>query len=257
MRTHVKTLAALPAALLLLAAGEALAQAQGLDSKTEQVVQESFVGDMAQTQQQQSLQVTVGADVRPADAEAALRTPLLLQYGITDRLQLGADVELGFFTGQGVQLGQVEPEAAYAFVDSEEAGLSLVGGLRASLPLGGLSQDEPFALVPNVGLYKRLSPVALSVRLGAQVPVAAGRAAASAGSVSPEGSATLLWAQEGVLHPLVEVRAEGGDQPETRLAAGGMVDLGESWQLGVAYALTRQQAQNVQGAFATLTWQSQ
>lgn len=236
---------------VLLGLGALADEQAGPGQRSEQVIQESFVGTIAQTQEPRVFQTTLGVDARPRDPEAALTTELRLRYGLSDALQVESDLELGWVTPEGVQLGTLEPGATYALFDSRELGLSIISGVDASLPLGGLSRGEPYALVPRAGLYKLLLPVVVSLEVGAEVPVAGG---SGSRAPSPRGALTVFWAQEGLLHPLVEASTEGGEETMTRFAAGTVLVLGEQWQVGLAYVLTRREGLTLSGGFGTLTW---
>jgi hypothetical protein len=123
------------AALILLCPAVAGAQV----AEREEPIQELFVGETVFVQERGEVQLTTTFDGRKNADEKAWRTAQLVQYGVTDRLEL--DTELPFVSGREstalrqAGLGDIEVGILMGLARRIHAG-ALSVGLRLRLPTG-------------------------------------------------------------------------------------------------------------------------
>ena len=138
------------------------------------IVQELFLGENPYPQDRGSLQLIGDATYRRAPGEGEFALQLTAEYGITDRLQLGARAPYRFLnpdqgpTEHGV--GDVGLSALYNFQRSPD--LVLSGFLEVSLPTGdeddGLGEGE-WVFRPLLLAAKRFGPAEVYLNVGAEL----------------------------------------------------------------------------------------
>ncbi|WP_437964198.1 hypothetical protein WMF04_31360 [Sorangium sp. So ce260] len=228
---------------LLLAASTAAAPAEqerteAAGEPAQPAVEELFLGETAFPQEALELQVTSAPAWERAGRRVRFGIPLLLELGITDRLQIGGELPLELVRderGAAAGLGAVQAEALVNLVNDRALGLALSAGLEAGLPAGARELGAPgYALEPFVSLDKAVGGVHLAFSASAEVrlPVARGDAA----ELSP-GVALGVILPVGAVAPTVELAAELEDTAALLLASGVLWHPARGLELGAALEL--------------------
>jgi hypothetical protein len=215
----------------LLAASTPATPAQGETGETararqpiEPRIEELFLGELASPQEQLELQITSAPAWQREGRRVEFSVPLLLELGVTDRLQIGGELPLALVrhdSGVAAGLGEVEAEIQYNLLDDRALGLCFSAGFAAVFPAGARELGAPgYALEPFVRLDKALGRVHLSLSASAEVrlPVARGDAA----EVGP-GAALGAAIPAGALVPTVELAAELDEGTPLLLFAPGVL----------------------------------
>ncbi|WP_437477048.1 hypothetical protein WME75_27505 [Sorangium sp. So ce1014] len=228
---------------LLLAASTAAAPAE--QERTEAAgeparppVEELFLGETAFPQEALELQVTSAPAWERAGRRVRFGIPLLLELGITDRLQVGGELPLELVrhdSGVAAGLGAVQAEVLVNLVNDQALGLALSAGLEAGLPAGARALGAPgYALSPFVSLDKAMGGVHVAFSASAEVRLpAAPRDAAELGLGVALG---VVWPL-GAVVPTVELAAELDDAASLLLASGVLWHPARGLELGAALEL--------------------
>lgn len=204
-------------------------------------IEELFLGETAFPQEALELQITSAPRWERDGRQVGFRIPLLLELGITDRLQLGGELPLELARQDGgvvAGLGSVELEALYNLVNERGLGLALSAGLGAGLPAGARGLGAPgYALEPFVSLDKAIGGVHVGISASAEIRLpAAGRDAAE---LSPGASLGVIVPLGDVV-PTLELAAELEDTTSLLIAPGVLwhpargLELGAALELGLA-----------------------
>ncbi|WP_437585823.1 hypothetical protein [Sorangium sp. So ce1000] len=217
-------------------------QTEAADEQMQPPVEELFLGETAFPQEALELQLTSAPRWEHDGRQVGFRIPLLLELGITDRLQLGGELPLELArrdSGVVAGLGSVEVEALYNLVNARGLGLALSAGLGAGLPAGARALGAPgYALEPFVSLDKAIGGVVhVGISASAEVRLPAARRADA--ELSP-GAALGVIVPLGDVVPTVEIAAELEDTASLLLAPGVLwhpargLELGAALELGLA-----------------------
>ncbi|WP_437791068.1 hypothetical protein [Sorangium sp. So ce693] len=204
-------------------------------------VEELFLGETAFPQEALELQITSAPRWERDGRQVGFRIPLLLELGITDRLQLGGELPLELAredSGVVAGLGSVELEALYNLVNERGLGLALSAGLGAGLPAGARGLGAPgYALEPFVSFDKAIGGVHVGLSASAEIRLpAAGRGATE---LSPGASLGVILPLGDVV-PTLELAAELEDTTSLLVAPGVLwhpargLELGAALELGLA-----------------------
>jgi hypothetical protein len=241
-------------ALIVLCTLAAAAPALAQPDQTERKSNEAFLTDLAQLQQAGQVQLLSGMHWDRGDSEAGFRTPLDVEVGLSNRFQFEAQAELGVAgEAEGASFGELQAGILYSPYDSRDLGLALAAGVGMEFPLGALEPDDQFRAVPQLQAYKTLGPIGLNLDVMAEVTVAT---RSSAGFEEPTVGAALgaTWARWESFFPLIEARVRSGAENRQQLSAGVVAEPAEALQLGLAFVVTRENAQNDPGVFGNLTY---
>lgn len=210
-------------------------------------VQESFISEIATTQQRSGAQVQIVPRVERGQNSAALRSPLEAEFGLTDRLQLQAEADVGFGRNAGVgAMGPLDVGASYGLYKGDQ-GARIVARADVRMPLGRLDPEESrWGVIPRVLGYLPLGPVDLNADVAIPMPFAAA-------AVEPASSLTAIWTGTQDFHPLLEVRREWGQSPRDEIVAGVIMP-GERMQVGGGLLLARETAGFQPGAMLNLVF---
>ncbi|WP_437934186.1 hypothetical protein [Sorangium sp. So ce341] len=231
---------------LLLAASTAAAppereRAEAAGEPAQPPVEELFLGETPFPQEALELQVTSAPAWERAGRRVRFGVPLLLELGITDRLQVGAELPLELVRhdrGATAGLGAVQAEAMVNLVDSGALGLALSAGLEAALPAGARDLGPPgYALEPFVSVDKAIGGVHVGLSASAEVRLPAARG--DAAELDP-GVALAVVLPVGSVAPTVELAAELDEAASLAVASGVLwhpapgLELGAALELGLA-----------------------
>ncbi|WP_437677836.1 hypothetical protein [Sorangium sp. So ce131] len=201
-------------------------------------VEELFLGETAFPQEQLELQITSAPAWERDGRRVRFGVPLLLELGITDRLQIGGELPLELVRhdrGVAVGLGAVQAEVLANVVNERALGLALSAGLEIGLPASARELGPPgYTLAPFVCLDKAIGGVHVSLSASAEVGLpAAGRSAAE---LSP-GATLAVVSPLGDVAPTVELAAELDDAASLLLAPGVLWHPAPGLELGAALEL--------------------
>jgi hypothetical protein len=133
--------------------------ARGAPFQVEEVFQELFLGEIVYPQERGEIQFTTGfllARERPENS----RLPVVLEYGITDRLQIAAEFPVDFIGSENAKaegMGNVELEVYYNFFSDRCSGWAAGLGFGAGLPSATSEVGEnAFIYEPFLVLYRDL-----------------------------------------------------------------------------------------------------
>ncbi|MCG8456213.1 MAG: hypothetical protein MI919_08015 [Holophagales bacterium] len=199
--------------------------------------QEVFLGELAFPQEQSELQITIANSVE--DEETVLEASF--EWGITDRLQI--ELELGGLIDSAdtaTGLGRVSGGGRYARGDAR-SGILWAAGAEvgwATRAVGETPRDALF-FEPHLLLGRDVRGGHLFALIGTEWVLDDGDL--GMGDEGPEdelelvlgGFATTAWGAW-TLELGTERALSGGDDPEIRVAVGGVVRLGDRWELGLA-----------------------
>ncbi|WP_437995727.1 hypothetical protein WMF26_31455 [Sorangium sp. So ce185] len=229
---------------LLLAASTAAAppeRAEAAGGSAQPPVEELFLGETPFPQEALELQVTSAPAWERDGRRVRFGVPLLLELGITDRLQVGAELPLELVRhdrGATAGLGAVQAGAMVNLVDSGALGLALSAGLEAALPAGARELGPPgYALEPFVSVDKAMAGVHVGLSASAEVRLPATRRGAA--ELSP-GVALAVVLPVGPVAPTVELAAELDEAASLAVASGVLwhpapgLELGAALELGLA-----------------------
>ncbi|WP_437806986.1 hypothetical protein [Sorangium sp. So ce1078] len=228
---------------LLLAASTAAAPAEqerteAAGEPAQPAVEELFLGETAFPQEALELQVTSAPTWERDGRRVRFGIPLLLELGITDRLQIGGELPLELVRnerGVAAGLGAVQAEALVNLVNDGALGLALSAGLEAELPAGARELGAPgYALSPFVSLDKAVGGVHVALSASAEVRLPAARG--DAAELSP-GVALGVILPLGAVAPTVELAAELEDTAALLLASGVLWHPARGLELGAALEL--------------------
>ncbi|WP_438037831.1 hypothetical protein [Sorangium sp. So ce128] len=223
------------------AAPAELERTEAEDEAARPPIEELFLGETAFPQEALELQITSAPRWERDGRQVGFRIPLLLELGITDRLQLGGELPLELArqdSGVVAGLGSVELEALYNLVNERGLGLALSAGLGAALPAGARELGAPgYALEPFVSLDKAIGRVHVGISASAEIRLPA--AGSDATELSPGASLGLILPLGDVV-PTIELAAEIEDTTSLLLAPGVLwhpapgLELGAALELGLA-----------------------
>lgn len=230
--------------LLVASAAAAPAEPERTEAEDEPArppIEELFLGETAFPQEALELQITSAPRWERDGHQVGFRIPLLLELGITDRLQLGGELPLELArqeSGVVAGLGSVELEALYNLVNERGLGLAVSAGLGAGLPAGARGLGAPgYALEPFVSLDKAIGGVHVGISASAEIRLpTAGRDAAE---LSPGASLGVILPLGDVV-PTLELAAEIEDTTSLLVAPGVLwhpargLELGAALELGLA-----------------------
>lgn len=230
--------------LLLASTAAAPAEPERTEAEDEPArppIEELFLGETAFPQEALELQITSAPRWERYGRQVGFRIPLLLELGITDRLQLGGELPLELArqdSGVVAGLGSVELEALVNLVNERGLGLALSAGLGAGFPAGARELGAPgYALEPFVSLDKAIGGVHVGISASAEIRLpAAGR---DATELSP-GAALGVILPLGDVVPIIELAAELEDTTSLLIASGVLwhptpgLELGAALELGLA-----------------------
>ncbi|WP_437274900.1 hypothetical protein WME90_27020 [Sorangium sp. So ce375] len=216
-------------------------QAEAADEPAKPPVEELFLGEAAFPQEALELQITSAPTWEHDGRRVGFSVPLLLELGITDRLQLGGELPLELARGDSgvvAGLGAVEVEALYNVVNDRWLGLVVSAGLGAELPAGSRELGAPgYALEPFVSLDKAIGGVHVGISASAEIRLPAARRDET--ELSP-GAALGVILPLGDVVPTVELAAELEDTLSLLLAPGVLwhpasgLELGAALEIGLA-----------------------
>lgn len=227
------------------------------EDTVEELLQELFLGESVYPQEAGELQFTTGflwADKGADD----FRIPMLLEYGLTDRLQIGVETPFDFLrTGSddAEGLGNVELEVYWNVLNNPPSGWA--GGVGFGLGLPTATSDvgeDALAYEPFFVLYRTFDCLAVnfSAALEIEDPLKAGEdtevgAELAAAFIKPSRKSPLVY--------LFEAGAEiESDETAVRLAPGAYWQPPDAnWEVGVSLPIGVTEAASDFGAFVLFT----
>jgi hypothetical protein len=228
------------------------------DPVPKQIVNELFLGQAVTTQGRHELQVTLGPSWRHHNREDEITAPLQVEFGITDRLQVGVELPAVFARSQGGEvtagLGSAALEVFHNAIYDQPREIALSLGFGVGLPSSAEGLDEQaVALEPSLVFYKRLGRLHLNAAFSAEVPLPLtddGEAARP----SARGALS-AFIQLGKLVPTLEASGEYGDEPALLIAPGLLWHPVREAELGAAFAFGLHDGSRSYSALATATWE--
>jgi hypothetical protein len=220
------------------------------EPELEDVVQEVFLGQLAFSQDALELQVSAGSSWVEAD-DAHLLSPLLVvELGLTDRLQI--EVEAPFVVaipGKGDAGGGL-----YNVVRSPVLGLLISAGVAAMLPTASTDLiGRAYGAAAVLAAYKTMGAVHanLSAGSGVEVETAGEEVAQRVSEV-----ALSLLVPFGVVTPIAEIGFEReGDENAIAFAAGLAWHGSGALEIGVAGLMSNGEGAAEWGAVVNFTWE--
>lgn len=219
--------------VLLLIPGMAFANMDDdKEIKVKEFIQEFPVGKIVYPQDQWELQTTIGLDYTRDQDKNTFRTPISLELGLTDYLQL--ELESSFlFSSQLTAVKDVEFATLYNFLNNRA--LELAGSAELSLGFSFLSEEKEFensfTLEPVLIFYKGLAPVYLnlSVSIEIETPFKSENKPEIGGEVTLSS-----FIPFGPVTPSLELAAQFENEARRlSIAPGVTFDLGAEFQLGL------------------------
>ncbi len=202
------------------ACGQEEAEEEG-ENLIRPMFEELFLGTIVYAQEEGALQVTSGFfwNQRREDYH---RVPLILEYGITERFQIEAELPIDFERGgpgNAEGLGNVELGAYYNFYNNPCQGRAFGVGFELGLPsaTNGVGKDaliyEPFFVA-----YQEFQPFAVNFSAGLEIedPTVTGEETEVAGEL-----AIAAFRRVGQFVPILELGMEiETEETDMRLAPG-------------------------------------
>ncbi len=140
--------------------------------QVEEVFQELFLGEIVYPQERGEIQFTTGflwVRERPENS----RLPVVLEYGITDRLQIAAELPVDFIRSEEAKaegIGNVELEVYYNFFSDRCSGWAAGLGLGAGLPSATSDVGEDaFIYEPFLVLYRDFGRAQVNFSAGLEI----------------------------------------------------------------------------------------
>lgn len=194
--------------------------------KKEEMIQEFFFAERVYTEAKHEVQVTISADFRRSSAFSLSEIPLLIEYGITDRLQVEGDIPLysksnisGTSAERDITVGTL-----YSFLPDLDK-FALTAGIALSFPRSSVDQagEGKVRILPTVIIAKKVG----QGEIHSGVSVAIGKPFETTYNVA----AVYPWARwRGTL----ELNSVLSNKPHALLVSGGIIrQLGAGFELGV------------------------
>lgn len=214
--------------------------------------QELFLGEPPQVQERLELQLTSGVRWRADRGEPDTAVPLLVELGLTERLQVEVESQVQSVAGPGeAEMTGLEAGLLYA-VRSRPPFLVSAG---VSAGLAGFSGEEEalaWSVEPTILLQQPVGRLGVNLRLGAERERAfdGGDAEVSA------GAALSCFVALSDLYPMLEAAVEASEDETSLVTAAGL-----AWaprhgvELGVAVPVQLRPGAIRVGAIAMLTWE--
>jgi hypothetical protein len=228
------------------------------EPELEDVVQEVFLGQLAFSQDALELQVSAGSSWVEAD-DAHLLSPLLVvELGLTDRLQI--EVEAPFVVAipgkgdAGGGPGNAEVGALYNVVRSPVLGLLISAGVAAMLPTASTDLiGRAYGAAAVLAAYKTMGAVHANLSAGSGVEVET--AGEEVAQMVSEVALSLL-VPFGVVTPIAEIGFEReGDENAIAFAAGLAWHGSGALEIGVAGLMSNGEGAAEWGAVVNFTWE--
>lgn len=220
----------------------AAAEPDEAPAKVDEVIEELFLGEAVYPQDALELQVTGGLAGARASGATAAAAELELELGLTDRLQLAAEVPLVWRSAPAerqVGAGNPELELLYNPLSDRARGLAVSVGVGVMFPALSPAGEDAWGAEAFAVAYKVLGGIHVNLAVAAELELPTEEEdeederevalAATLGVFAPIGR----WV------PVVELRAASGEAPVTVLSAGvlwhpaGEVEVGAALQLGL------------------------
>lgn len=183
------------------------------DDADGELLQEFFLGETVYPQHRHELQVTIGSAWRRSGGRSAMNLPVIVEFGLSNRLQLSTELSLAAVPGPDAPGGLAELETAVLYaIRPDVRRLAVSAGLEFSIPVVDEGdEDEELAWRPFViaaqsvgraqihaGLRPRTRQQAV-VNVAAVYPIGAWRATLEAAGTFGRGGSLLaapglLWA---------------------------------------------------------------
>jgi hypothetical protein len=215
--------------------------------------QELFLGEPPQVQERLELQLTSGVRWRASRGGPDTAVPLLVELGLTERLQVEVESQVQSIAGLGeAEMTGVELGLLYAL--RSRAPFLVSAGVSAGL--AGLSGEEEraWSVEPTILLQQPVGRLGVNLRLGAEQE----RVFDGDGSELSAGAALSCFAALSYLYPMVEVAVEASGEETSLVTAAGI-----AWaplhgvELGVAVPVQLGPGAIRVGAIASLTWETE
>lgn len=212
--------------------------------------QELFLGEPPQTQERLELQLTSGVRWRADCGAPDTAVPLLVELGLTERLQAEVESQVDSSGDSDARMTGVETGLLYALHSRAPVLVSV--GLSAGLI--GLAGEEERAWTVEPALLVQQT----FGRLGVNLRFAAESERAFEGDDGEVGGAAALSCFVALpgLYPAVEAAVEVSDQETSVVTAAGLAwALLDGVELGVAVPVQLAPGPIRLGAIATMTWE--
>ena len=212
-----------------------------VNGKVEEVVQELFLGQVAFPQDALELQITAMLGGSRAAGQTFAAAGLEVELGLTDRLQLSAEVPLEWASAsasgaRGTDVGNAALGALYNPLNDRARGVALSAGLELTLPTASRDGAAAWGVEAFAVAYRALGRVHGNLKLGVELERPTGSGAER--EISPAGALGVL-VPIGRWVPVLELRGDLRGDPAAVLAAGtlwhpaGGLELGAAAQLGL------------------------
>jgi hypothetical protein len=191
------------------------------------MIQEFFFAERVYTEARHEVQVTISADFRRTNAISLSEIPLLIEYGITDRLQVEADIPL-YSTKSNLAVANAERDITvgtlYSFLPDLNK-FALTAGVALNFPQGRSNQEgeDKVRVQPTVIIARKVGRGEVHSGLS----VAIGRTSETTYNIA----GVYPWARwRGTL----ELNGVVNNQQHALLVAGGIVrQVGAGFELGI------------------------
>ena len=223
-----------------------IAKATPNDAKVEELVQEVFLGEIVYPQDQGELQFTTGYLLANkgnnflwgSKGEDDFQIPVLLEYGLTDRLQLGTLIPVDFLrTGQAENegVGNVELELYYNFYNDRRSGRAYGVGFALGLPPATSEIGEnALSYEPFFVAYQQFNQYALNFSASLEIEEPLGKDQDRDSDIGGDLSLAVIRKYDTVTL-LAEIETEiESDNTLLRLAPGLYWQPRDNFELGVS-----------------------
>jgi hypothetical protein len=228
------------------------------EPELEDVVQEVFLGQLAFPQDALELQVSAGSSWVEADGARVLAPLIVVELGLTDRLQI--EVEAPFVVAipskgdAGGGPGNVELGALYNVARSPLLGLLISAGVAAMLPTASTDLiGRAYGAAAVVAAYKTMGAVHANLSAESGVEVATG--GEEEAEMVREVALSLL-VPLGALTPIAEIGFEREGEENAIALAGGLAWHGSGpLEIGLAGLMRNGEGAAEWGAVVNFTWE--
>lgn len=219
----------------------------------DEIIQELFLGETVYPQERYELQMSGGLQWRHTDGLKSFEMPLLLELGLTSRLQVELGMPVVVIPAPEVVsgAGNIEMGALYNVYRDRSREFALSLGVEAMLPsLSSRVGQSAYTFEPFLIAYKALGPIYANVSGSVEVSFP------TQGETEVGGDLAVgLFKPFGALVPVFEFALAFEDEGATVQVAPGLIwHPGYELEVGLAVAIDLSEAAN-RAVLFTSTWE--
>lgn len=192
-----------------------------------ELIQEFFIAETVFPQNRYELQVTVGADHRSWRGSRVWRLPVLVEFGLSDRLQVAAEVPFVTLSSVGREAVRGWGNAVFGLAYGLRPRIQSTAvtiGLEVGFPgrrADSLVAEREIAWEPGIVLARQFGPTQVHVGLGVEL-----------GEESSFSADLALVVPIGAFRVTTELNWLGGDEPILFFTPGVVWPWADGWEVG-------------------------